>query len=127
MSSKKNKISQNLRLSVFDKFNGSCAYCGCAISTDSFDVDHIKPSINGGSNELENMNPACKSCNSSKQDWDIERFRLIKMISISSVSGIINAKQWIDLLNAGVFINLPVYKFHYEEVAFEVVQTRRRR
>lgn len=48
---------------VLEEFNHECAYCG---ATGSLTVDHIIPLSRGGLNEIQNLVPACKSCNTSK-------------------------------------------------------------
>lgn len=42
---------------------GKCAACG---STERLSADHIKPFSKGGSHHHKNLQPLCKSCNSSK-------------------------------------------------------------
>jgi 5-methylcytosine-specific restriction endonuclease McrA len=42
-----------------------CAYCN---QKRPLTADHVVPLIAGGSNNIDNIVPACKSCNSSKQD-----------------------------------------------------------
>ena len=52
--------------------NHACAYCGKVfISPKEATIDHIFPRIKGGSNEMENIVFACKTCNSSKDDKDM--------------------------------------------------------
>ena len=71
-----------LRKIVFDKYSGKCAYCGCDLKT-RFTIDHIQPKLRKmwyskkepGSNKLENYNPCCQSCNSSKNTLTIEDWR----------------------------------------------------
>lgn len=48
---------------VLEEFNHECAYCG---ATGSLTVDHIIPLSCGGLNEIQNLVPACESCNKSK-------------------------------------------------------------
>ena len=67
----KNKI----REIVFNKYNCKCAYCGVQLDK-GWNVDHIKPTVNGGSNDLDNLNPSCKDCNNYKCHSDIETFRM---------------------------------------------------
>jgi 5-methylcytosine-specific restriction endonuclease McrA len=50
------------RLLLFEKYNGLCIYCGNEAKT----IDHLIPLSRGGSNGVENLAPACLSCNSSK-------------------------------------------------------------
>ena len=44
-------------------FDYSCAYCGKQVG---LTVDHVVPLASGGSNSIENIVPACLSCNCSK-------------------------------------------------------------
>lgn len=46
-------------------FNHRCAYCG---ATDRITQDHVIPLSQGGTDSIENVVPACRSCNSSKGD-----------------------------------------------------------
>ena len=48
---------------VFDKYGKKCLKCG---SEECISLDHIIPVKKGGKNELDNLQPLCKSCNSSK-------------------------------------------------------------
>jgi hypothetical protein len=50
---------------LFDAFNSCCAYCG---SGESLTIDHFIAIVNGGPDTLGNLLPACRSCNSSKQN-----------------------------------------------------------
>jgi len=76
-------ITKEKRKIVFDKYNGKCAYCGCKIEYTNFHVDHIialnrgyhRDEIEKGSGKVENLNPSCISCNSSKSNFTIERWR----------------------------------------------------
>ena len=69
------QLSKQQRLLIHGKFNGKCAYCGCDIAYTDMQVDHIEALNNGGVDEVENMNPACRSCNHYKSTLGIERFR----------------------------------------------------
>jgi len=44
-----------------------CQMCGRQFPSKELTVDHIVPIIKGGDNNWENLQPLCKSCNSSKQ------------------------------------------------------------
>lgn len=48
-----------------------------------WNVDHIKPQIFGGTNDLDNLNPSCKDCNNYKCHTDLEGYRnqLHKMLN----------------------------------------------
>ena len=60
---------------ILNKFQGHCAYCGCQISMDDMQVDHIIPKWKGGSDAANNLNPSCRMCNFYKGGNDIETFR----------------------------------------------------
>jgi 5-methylcytosine-specific restriction endonuclease McrA len=52
-------------------FDDCCAYCGTNCDTE---FDHFYPVAKGGPHVLSNLLPACKRCNSSKQDSDPEQW-----------------------------------------------------
>jgi 5-methylcytosine-specific restriction endonuclease McrA len=45
------------------EFGGKCAHCG---ATERLEIDHIKPIALGGTNTIDNVQPLCRHCNSSK-------------------------------------------------------------
>lgn len=53
---------------ICELFSNSCAYCG---SEYNLTMDHVVPVASGGLTEYNNIIPACKSCNSSKNAKDI--------------------------------------------------------
>lgn len=82
-------ISKALRLQVYDKYDGHCAYCGKPLKPEEMQVDHIYPygrvdygdpkamqMVDDGSmNAIENLMPACRACNFYKSMDNIEGFR----------------------------------------------------
>lgn len=72
------KLTQQERMEVYRKMGGHCAYCGCVLEYKDMQVDHVK-ALNGwseeGSDTLDNMLPACRSCNHYKSAMSIESFR----------------------------------------------------
>ena len=69
------KLSKaKIRAIVFDKYGGKCAYCGVDL-VKGWNVDHIKPQVFGGTNDLQNLNPSCKDCNNYKCHTDLEWYR----------------------------------------------------
>jgi len=48
------------------QYNWTCPACGKRELDIKLTADHIIPLILGGSNNIENIQPLCKSCNSSK-------------------------------------------------------------
>jgi 5-methylcytosine-specific restriction endonuclease McrA len=53
---------------------GHCAYCG---STERIEADHRIPLYRGGSNEINNILPACRHCNRRKHRRTEEEFRAL--------------------------------------------------
>lgn len=72
---KRRRLSTKERKQIYDMFNGHCAYCGTQIAFRGMQADHKIPLRIGGEDTLENMYPACRSCNHYKATLDIEGFR----------------------------------------------------
>lgn len=53
---------------LLTEFRGTCAYCKTARATT---IDHVVPISKGGRDEIDNVLPACGSCNSSKNNKDL--------------------------------------------------------
>lgn len=77
-------IPKKVREQVYKKCNGHCAYCGCEIPFKGFNVDHLHCLKNYEYTEeftgidvhnIENLMPACGSCNRYKATMDLETFR----------------------------------------------------
>ncbi len=72
------------RQAIFDKYEGRCAYCGCALSK-GWHADHIKPIRRSvkknwkcrypARDSPENCMPACANCNINKHQMSLEKFR----------------------------------------------------
>ena len=78
------RLTQVERKAVYDKYNGHCAYCGCEIPFKGFNVDHLYCLRNYEGTEestgidvysIDNLMPACGSCNRYKATMDLETFR----------------------------------------------------
>ena len=64
------------RAQVWAKTNGYCWYCGKLMNPwEDFTEEHMDPRANGGGDELTNLVPACKRCNSRKHDKNVEEYR----------------------------------------------------
>jgi len=66
------EYARNRRILLAD--NPPCTYCGRLADT----ADHIMPHALGGSNDLSNLTPACRSCNSSRGAKLGNRLRALK-------------------------------------------------
>lgn len=72
---KRRKLSKAERQTVYDKCGGHCAYCGCEITIQQMQVDHVQPISVNGKDDLCNMLPACRSCNYYKEAAPLATFR----------------------------------------------------
>lgn len=72
---KRRRLSKSERQKVYQKCHGHCAYCGYALDYKDMQVDHVKPLRIGGSDDISNMLPTCRSCNHYKATLDLEQFR----------------------------------------------------
>jgi len=66
-------ISGKKRIYILNKFNNKCAYCGKDLEIATLLTDHID---NYGTNEIDNLNPCCKRCNTVKGKKSLEEFRI---------------------------------------------------
>ncbi len=58
-------VPEVVRKEVFAHDNFKCKNCG---ATNNLTIDHIKPRVFGGSNNIENLQCLCKTCNASKNN-----------------------------------------------------------
>lgn len=73
---------KRIRDKVKRKYKGRCAYCGCKLNK-SFTIDHIEPKLRNmyysnrepGADVIDNYNPCCYPCNSSKGAMSLEKWR----------------------------------------------------
>lgn len=88
------RLSKDMREAIRIKFQGRCAYCGCELG-DRWHVDHMEPVMrevktvkkNGSyrlvsgkplrpeNDRLDNLVPACPSCNIDKHCLTVEEWR----------------------------------------------------
>jgi diadenosine tetraphosphate (Ap4A) HIT family hydrolase len=60
---------------VLKRASRRCELCGISADIKAIEVDHIEPSVHGGSDEIANLQALCYSCNASKRDRDNTDFR----------------------------------------------------
>ncbi len=106
-------MNKKLRMQVYEKYNGHCAYCGKEIEFKDMQVDHIRPQrewieglVEGKDiNSIENLNPSCRRCNHYKRANPLEIFRYmlkslherVRKVYICKVAedyGIIKIEPW---------------------------------
>lgn len=59
------------RAKVYAEHGTACAYCG---DPDGTTIDHVIPRSKGGTDDLENLRPACRTCNTSKGTKDVDEW-----------------------------------------------------
>ena len=65
--------------SVYAKCNEKCVICGKPVKFKKMTIDHITPLPGGGTNDIKNLQLACKRCNSMKSNMTKEEFeKLLK-------------------------------------------------
>lgn len=72
---KRRRLTKAERQAVYDKCNGHCAYCGIELPISRMQVDHVEPFSLTEKDTIENMLPACRSCNNYKSSLTLEKFR----------------------------------------------------
>lgn len=69
-------IPKKIREKVYQKCNGHCAYCGCELEYKDMQVDHVTSVFYyKGTNDIDNLLPACRMCNFYKSTFPLEDFR----------------------------------------------------
>lgn len=103
-------LSKKDRAILKEKYGGRCAYCGCVLPEKGWHADHVKPilrrsewkpdptkprgyykSVPTGEcdrpelDTIDNMMPACRSCNIYKSSCNLEYFRrMITEVAVNS-------------------------------------------
>jgi len=68
-------------LEILEKYNYRCAYCGCEFDENTLpQKDHVIPISKGGHNTKENIVPACRDCNTRKNNKMIKDFQIVLSI-----------------------------------------------
>lgn len=62
----KTKLTKQIWQQVLLKYDGKCIYCG---TMDNITIEHKMPISRGGTNDFDNLAPACYSCNVRKMNF----------------------------------------------------------
>ena len=63
---RRQRLPENIRLSIYKKFNFECALCEVDLTLVKPHIDHIKPLAKGGKDVISNLQPLCEPCNLKK-------------------------------------------------------------
>lgn len=105
------------RSDIWARTDGRCYYCGARLDSEtSYTIDHIVPQSRGGLHSLENVVPACKSCNSAKGTKFLEEFRFYRaMQRFQERAGVAFTPPQVEYLRSiGVDLDIPVHTFWFE-------------
>ena len=64
------------RRNIYMRDEGTCQYCGKHVSTQEFQVEHVKPRCQGGITVWTNVVAACSRCNKAKAGMTPEQARM---------------------------------------------------
>ena len=69
-------IGRKIRRLIAGKTNGRCGYCGMPqLGPRRLIPEHMIPASRGGTDDADNLVPACNSCNVRKRNMTVEEFR----------------------------------------------------
>ena len=74
-------MTKEKRMTVYNKFDGHCAYCGVKLKYKELQVDHIKAQHKMRNqkrkviDDIDNLYPSCRQCNWYKRINSIKVFR----------------------------------------------------
>jgi hypothetical protein len=63
---KRKTISKKTRFDVFKRDFFKCQYCNASPPNVLLHIDHVRPVVDGGGNEIDNLVTACEPCNLGK-------------------------------------------------------------
>jgi hypothetical protein len=78
---KRKSIPKAVKVTVWNKYigadkaEGKCYVCKRTIHITDFDLGHNKAVSRGGRNNISNLRPICRTCNTSMQTTSIETFK----------------------------------------------------
>lgn len=121
MSNKRKTIPKDIRLRVYNSYNGHCAYCGCKIEYKEMQIDHINSVyrtmiISGNIDEnINNYMPSCRQCNFYKSTFTLEYFReRLNTILINNLRKQFNYK--LALKYGLIQEDIKPIKFYFEKI-----------
>lgn len=71
------RLSKETRQRVYQRDGGICQHCFLPVSANSFDVDHVKRVVGGGTDLLPNLLTAHSRCNRRRGKRTLEAWRAV--------------------------------------------------
>lgn len=112
---------------VCEKWGFSCAYCGEAPGRSKLQIDHLIPRAKGGSDDEQNLVPACVSCNQGKSS-EIYIPHSIRLSTDDDGAHVISQRGvWaIKASLSDVFVSGAVYGSHRVDVSLDCYEIQSR-
>lgn len=61
-------LGKKARQQLFISYKGRCMWCDKKMTLSEFTVEHIKPRVEGGADDLSNLGVACAECNHRREN-----------------------------------------------------------
>lgn len=120
-------LKKEKRVLIHKKYKGKCAYCGNKVDYDKMHVDHIVPlyrkwtqkeldeyGITKGTNNIDNLNPSCATCNISKSTFTLENWRKEIKLKVNRVRKSNSNVRLLESFGIIIYRNKDVV-FHFEK------------
>jgi 5-methylcytosine-specific restriction endonuclease McrA len=121
-------VSARIRMQVWHKCNGRCAYCGKPLALKQMQADHLQPCYWTVSDEdliaqgrirgadvYENLMPSCRRCNKWKDNYTIDEFRNEITLQLPRLKENVNAFRLV--LDYGIIVEQEWdQKFYFEKM-----------
>lgn len=88
---------------VFRKTKGKCIYCEQEFSDiydPRFTIEHLIPRSKGGRDELSNVFPCCKKCNTSRSSLQLDEWLLFLIDKRTAYKGVYHITNRLDKIIA---------------------------
>ncbi len=114
-------MKKTKRIEVWNKYNKHCAYCGCELTYEEFNVDHIQSKLHheyyglDNQDRMDNLNPSCRQCNFYKSGGTIEQFR-------KNLSTLHERLNKLFIVRIAVKYGILEYKNHDDRFYFEKLE-----
>jgi 5-methylcytosine-specific restriction endonuclease McrA len=78
------KFTKEFKEMVLEKSKKKCAGCECCLESKKYEIDHIRPLANGGTNQIDNLQALCKACHRDKTANENEQGLYVKFSDTES-------------------------------------------